>query len=663
MAETSPLINLDLVNQIYKVINAQIAERVYNPQYYTSATLGTSAYPYVNAFIRDNTSTGTLNELTLTKATTGFTISGGTTPKTLTVANTTTIKNPLTIQADTSITGSLTVSAATNIIKNLTVGATATYTGAVTIRSAGSSSTTITGPDNGEARLVDGTYTSIVKESFSTAKTANTLVKRDQNGDILVSKVNGVTLGNSTASFTVAGGSSTPKTLTVNSAATLGSSTASENGSVTVKSAGTNSTTIIGPDGKTANLINGDYTTSATTSNSDTPTAGYLLKIGTVDAKKFLAGPTSGSDAADYRIIAASDLPGELTYSNAATASQVKTITTNSDANHYISFVNSNNKDALAEDVFTSSTLTYNPSTGTLEATRLVGELGASNVTGTLGVEHGGTGINSFAAGDILYASGASTLTVLNKGDDGQVLKLLNGEPRWGTDNTPTTFEWIGGDTEGPKGSLSGDGMTAVDFAAIPSASGSASGIVTTGAQTFGGPKTFADTTASSSATTGAVTISGGLGVAGNIYAGAVYGAVWNDLSDSIPVDDDCDLEHGYCYCFDGEKYSKSSKYLDDGIIGIHSDTYGFKMGSEEGKKKMDVAVSGFALAYVDKEYKPGTPLTCTKNGYLTKIKLRDKIRYPEKIVATYWKNEPAKEWGSDSKKVMVNGRKWVKVK
>ena len=148
----------------------------------------------------------------------------------------------------------------------------------------------------------------------------------------------------------------------------------------------------------------------------------------------------------------------------------------------------------------------------------------------------------------------------------------------------------------------------------------------------------------------------------GSIYASSVYGAVWNDLSDSIPVNDDCELEHGYCYCFDGEKYFKSSKYMDKGIIGIHSDTYGFKMGNEEGKKKMDVAVSGFVLAYVDKEYEPGTPLTCTENGYLTEIKKEDKIEYPERIVATYWKNEPADEWGSEDRKVKVNGRKWVKV-
>ena len=179
---------------------------------------------------------------------------------------------------------------------------------------------------------------------------------------------------------------------------------------------------------------------------------------------------------------------------------------------------------------------------------------------------------------------------------------------------------------------------------------------------TVTGVTSFSNTTPSTSETSGAVKISGGLGVAGDIYATAVHNAAWNDLADSIPVDEECKLEHGYCYCFDGEKYTKSSKYLDEGIIGIHSDTYGFKMGAEEGKKKMDVAVAGFILAYVDKEYKPGTPLTCTENGYLTEIKREDKIEYPERIVATYWKSEPANEWGSDSRKVKVNGRKWVKV-
>ena len=167
-----------------------------------------------------------------------------------------------------------------------------------------------------------------------------------------------------------------------------------------------------------------------------------------------------------------------------------------------------------------------------------------------------------------------------------------------------------------------------------------------------------------SGSTSGALTVS-----TGGIYAKSgiksdtgVYNAVWNDLADCIPVDGECKVEPGYCYCFDGEKYYKSTKYLDEGIVGIDSDTYGMNMGRKPGLNQMDVAVAGFVLAYVDKEYKPGTPLTCTEDGYLTEIKKEDKIEYPERIVATYWKSEPADEWGSDSRKVKVNGRKWVKV-
>ena len=162
---------------------------------------------------------------------------------------------------------------------------------------------------------------------------------------------------------------------------------------------------------------------------------------------------------------------------------------------------------------------------------------------------------------------------------------------------------------------------------------------------------------------TAALSVEGGVyATSGIMSATGVYNAVWNDLADCIPVDDECKVEPGYCYCFDGAKYYKSTKYLDEGIIGIDSDTYGMNMGRKPGLNQMDVAVAGFVLAYVDKEYKPGTPLTCTEDGYLTEIKREDKIEYPERIIATYWKNEPADEWGSDSRKVKVNGRKWVKV-
>lgn len=48
----SPLVNLDLINQIYKTINAQITERVYDPQYNSEATLGSKNNRYKSAYLK-----------------------------------------------------------------------------------------------------------------------------------------------------------------------------------------------------------------------------------------------------------------------------------------------------------------------------------------------------------------------------------------------------------------------------------------------------------------------------------------------------------------------------------------------------------------------------------------------------------------------------------
>lgn len=179
----SPLVNLDLINQIYKTINAQITERVYDPAYDSKATLGSEGSKYKSAWISGDTSTGTLNGLTLKKADTGtgFIVSGGKpTSKTLTVADTVTINNPLKVTAATAITGSLTVSAATNIIKSLTVGA--DNTGTVTIKSGGTGNTTIVGPNGETANLIKGTYTDSATTENSTDPTNGYLLKIGEVG-------------------------------------------------------------------------------------------------------------------------------------------------------------------------------------------------------------------------------------------------------------------------------------------------------------------------------------------------------------------------------------------------------------------------------------------------------------------------------------------------
>lgn len=150
-----------------------------------------------------------------------------------------------------------------------------------------------------------------------------------------------------------------------------------------------------------------------------------------------------------------------------------------------------------------------------------------------------------------------------------------------------------------------------------------------------------------------------GMGVSGDIYGDYVYNAVWNDLADCIEVPDNLDLEDGKCYAFDGETYKLSSKYLEDGILGIHSDTAGFYIGNKEGKKCLYIAIAGFVLAYVDKDYKPGTPLTCGENGNLTELKEDDLIGNAHKVIATYWKPEHSEYYNT----IKVNNRKWVKVR
>ena len=55
----------------------------------------------------------------------------------------------------------------------------------------------------------------------------------------------------------------------------------------------------------------------------------------------------------------------------------------------------------------------------------------AASLSATLAVASGGTNIASYAAGDILYASGSTALSKLVKGSDTEVLTLASGVPSW----------------------------------------------------------------------------------------------------------------------------------------------------------------------------------------------------------------------------------------
>jgi len=57
-----------------------------------------------------------------------------------------------------------------------------------------------------------------------------------------------------------------------------------------------------------------------------------------------------------------------------------------------------------------------------------------TGLTTALSADQGGTGLSSYVSGDLLYASGATTLSKLNIGSNDQVLKVTSGALAWGTD-------------------------------------------------------------------------------------------------------------------------------------------------------------------------------------------------------------------------------------
>lgn len=154
-----------------------------------------------------------------------------------------------------------------------------------------------------------------------------------------------------------------------------------------------------------------------------------------------------------------------------------------------------------------------------------------------------------------------------------------------------------------------------------------------------------------------------GLYTTADIKAARVWNAVWNDLADYQLLCDE--LVFGKCY-FDTKDGAKiCNQRCQMSVIGIASDTFGLGIGSGNTgtSKEVPIAVAGWVLAHVDKEYECGTPLTNDEFGNLTAMTRNEKLEYPERIVALYKRPELDSKWGPEGQKIDVNGRHWVKVK
>lgn len=105
-----------------------------------------------------------------------------------------------------------------------------------------------------------------------------------------------------------------------------------------------------------------------------------------------IIGANSPAVVSGTSIYASSGFVGNLTGNvtgNSDTASQVKTQSTATNSDFYLTFVDSNNGSSTAETVYTDSAIKYNPSTDTLTVTNITGNIASASAVSTVTTDAG----------------------------------------------------------------------------------------------------------------------------------------------------------------------------------------------------------------------------------------------------------------------------------
>lgn len=193
----------------------------------------------------------------------------------------------------------------------------------------------------------------------------------------------------------------------------------------------------------------------------------------------------------------------------------------------------------------------------------------------TIDVDHGGTGRNTIAAGSLMVGNGTNAITLVAGDTKGKIL-TANGSTAAPSYVSPT-LSWVDGAAAGPtlKFSINGADTTS----AIPVATGTASGVVTTGEQTFNGKKIFSGAIQGNStlAITGTSQFTGQITAANMILTGQLKSSA--------------NASYSYMTLADAKITLKSSAILLDGskllLNSTSSNMYGTTLptsGLEEGR-------------------------------------------------------------------------------
>lgn len=180
---------------------------------------------------------------------------------------------------------------------------------------------------------------------------------------------------------------------------------------------------------------------------------------------------------------------------------------------------------------------------------------------------------------------------------------------------------------------------------------------------TVTGATTFSATTETTSTSTGAVIVAGGLGVAKSIRGQKVYGAVYNDFAEYRQAIDNPSAGQVVVEIGD-DTLRISDKRMMPGA-NIVSDTFGFAIGETE-QCKTPIAVAGRVLAYTLESREAfrnaiGMPVCSGPNGTVSLMTKEEYIVNPHCIIG-YVSAVPSYEfWGEDN--ILVNNRVWIKIK
>jgi len=168
-------------------------------------------------------------------------------------------------------------------------------------------------------------------------------------------------------------------------------------------------------------------------------TGNYSLGL-TLSANTSLTLPSSGTVAT----IAGSQAFTNKTYNGLTVTSSTGTLTiTDAKTLSVSNTLTFTGTDASSVAFGAGGTVAYT-NVGTLSSLVSVGTITTGTWSATaIAATKGGTGLTSYATGDIVYASATNTLSKLTAGTDGQVLTLASGVPSWAAPTGASTGKAI----------------------------------------------------------------------------------------------------------------------------------------------------------------------------------------------------------------------------